>query len=170
MTLTSDPTTDPTSDSSLTTTDVQSRAFSVHVTATTPIATSAEKVWAVLAGTDRYPEWNPFVRRLDGELRVGERIEVDLQLPGRKLQTMTPEIVEVSDGRAFQWLGGFGPTGIFDGRHRFEVRPVTAQSCELVHSERLSGILVPFFRSMLTGPTPAAFVAFNDALAELATS
>jgi len=153
----------------LTTTDIRTSAFSVNISTTTPIGASAEKVWSVLAATDRYADWNPLVRRLVGELRVGQRVEVDLQLPGRKLHRMKPLIVEVSPGRAFEWLGSVGPKGIFDGRHRFEVRPVAAESCELVQSERLSGVLVPFFRSMLTGPTPEAFVALNDALAAEAT-
>jgi len=32
-----------------------------------------------------------------------------------------------------------------------------------VHSERLSGVLTPFFRKMLTEETTAAFVAYNEA-------
>lgn len=143
---------------------VTTTAFSVNVTATTRIAAPAEAVWAVLADTDRYGSWNPFVRRFDGPLRPGERITVELHLEGRKPQTMRPEVVAVEAGRYFEWLGGFGVGGVFDGRHRFEVIAVDSGHCDLVQSERLSGLLVPFFKKMLTGPTPVAFVALNEAL------
>jgi uncharacterized protein YndB with AHSA1/START domain len=41
-----------------------------------------DAVWAVLADTGAYPEWNPFVRRLSGELREGERLEAEIAPPG----------------------------------------------------------------------------------------
>ncbi len=152
-----------TSAPSSTTVTIDSHAFSVLVTATTDIDTPAQVAWAVIADTGSYPDWNPFVRRLDGDLIVGQKIDVDLQLEGREPQRMSPKIVDVNAGRAFEWLGGFGFRGVFDGRHRFEIVPVDAGRCRLVQSEKLSGALVPFFRKMLTGPTPDAFVAYNDA-------
>lgn len=140
-----------------------STTFAVDIRAHTPIAASAEAAWSVLADTDGYPQWNPFVYRLEGALREGSRVEVELRLDGRRPQRMRPTIVEVVDGRAFEWLGGFGVRGVFDGRHRFEIRPTGPSSCELLHTERLSGVLVPLFRTMLTTTTPAAFVALNEA-------
>lgn len=154
---------------STTTTDVRSTAFAVEITAVTGIDAPAERVWAVLADTAAYPEWNPFVRALRGPLVPGGRIEVDLQLPGRDLQTMRPALVAVDTGRSFTWVGHVGPRGVFDGRHCFTVEPLGPGRSRLVHHERLSGLLVPAFRGMLTGATPRAFTALNDALAARAT-
>lgn len=149
----------------MTTADVRSSAFSVDITATTDIDAPPERVWAVLADTARYGEWNPFVRRFDGTIAVGERIAVDLQLPGRKVTSMRPTVVVAQDGRTFEWLGHVGVPGVFDGRHRFLVEAAGAGRTRFVQSERLSGALVPAFRGMLVKATPAAFVAMNDALA-----
>jgi hypothetical protein len=142
---------------------VEKKAFSVRIEAVTPISAPVERAWSVLSDTSAYGSWNPFVKRLDGQLKPGERIEVMLALEGRKPQKMKPRIVGCEPGRSFEWLGQFGPRGVFDGRHRFELRPLADGGCELVHSEVLSGALVPFFRRMLTGPTPDAFVALNEA-------
>jgi hypothetical protein len=152
----------------MTHTDVTTTAFAVEIVATTEIDAPAERVWAVLAATAEYPEWNPFVRALRGPLTVGERIEVELKLPGRAVQKMTPTIVAVEPGRSFEWLGRIGLPRVFDGRHRFTVEPVDAGRSRLVQSERLSGLLIPAFRSMLTGATPEAFTAMNDAIAKRA--
>lgn len=150
-----------------TTTDVRSTALAVEITAVTPIDAPPARVWAVLADTAAYPEWNPFVRALRGPLVEGGQIEVELQLPGRELQTLTPRLITVEPGRSFTWLGNVGPRGVLDGRHSFTVEPDGAGS-RLVHAERLSGLLVPAFRGMLTGATPEAFTAMNEALRERA--
>ena len=142
---------------------VDTTALSVRIEAVTEIDAPADRAWSVLSDTAAYGSWNPFVTRLEGPLVQGERIEVVLQLDGRKPQTMTPRLVRVDEGTSFEWLGQFGPRGVFDGRHRFELRPRDGGRCVLVQSEVLSGALVPFFRRMLTGPTPDAFVALNEA-------
>ncbi len=152
-------------------TDVQvdSTAFAVTITATTEIPAPSERVWQILTDTASYPEWNPFVRRLEGELSVGSRLSVDLQPNEKKPTTMKPVVVEFDAGRSFTWLGRVGLPGVLDGRHTFSVEP-TAHGSRLVQHERLSGMLTPLFRAMLTIDTPAAFEASNDALAARALS
>ncbi len=163
-TATTSPATSPATSSAATTTDVTTSALTVTITATTAIDAPAAVVWAVLSDTDAYPEWNPFVRALRGPLAVGRRVEVDLQLPGRKLRTMRPRITAVDEGRSFEWLGRVGVPRLFDGRHRFEVIADGADRCTLVQHEHLSGLLVPFVRSLLTGATPEGFTSLNEAL------
>lgn len=99
----------------MTTTDVHSSAFAVDITATTPIDAPPERVWAVLVDIAHYPEWNPFVRRFEGAIAVGERITVELQVPGRKPQSMRPTVVVAEEGRRFEWAGHVGVTGSSTG-------------------------------------------------------
>jgi hypothetical protein len=150
-------------------TDVQVRstAFAVTITATTRVAADPARVWQVLTDTAAYPDWNPFVRRLEGDLVEGNRLTVDLQ-PGDKATTLRPTVVAVVPGRSFTWLGHVGFRGVLDGRHTFTVEPDGSGS-RLVQHEVLSGVLTPLFRKMLTTDTPAAFTASNDALAARAT-
>lgn len=144
---------------------VETTAFSVTITATTPIDARLARVWRVLTDTAAYPQWNPFVRRLDGALEPGARITVDLQpRADRKAQTMRPRIVDLQPGRSFTWLGHVGVPGVLDGRHRFCAEP-SGQGAQFTQHEVLSGALTPLFRSTLTRDTPAAFAASNDALA-----
>ncbi len=149
--------------------DVIVRTWSVEITATTTVQAAASRVWADLTDTARYPDWNPFVRRLDGALEVGGRLEAVLQ-PADKPQTLRPRVVEVDGGRSFTWLGHVMVPGVLDGRHSFTVVPDGHDSARLVQHERLSGILVPVFRRMLTEQSPRAFAAMNDALAARVTT
>jgi hypothetical protein len=149
---------------------VQTTAFSVTITATTHIDAEPQRVWEVLTDTAAYPDWNPFVRRFEGDLVQGQRITVDLQPdPVKKPQTMRPRLVHVEAGRGFTWLGKVGVRGVLDGRHSFTVQASGNRSV-LVQHEVLSGLLTPLFRRMLTVATPAAFAASNEALAVRARS
>lgn len=154
----------------MTITDVDRKLFRIEITATTELAGSAEQAWAVLTDTSAYPEWNPLIRRLEGRLVVGERLEVDFQPdPGQPARTMRPRVVALDPGRRFGWLGRIGLPGLLDGRHTFTVEP-TADGSRLVQHEVLWGVLVPLFRTLLTRDTPWAFAALNDALAARATA
>jgi len=147
-----------------TTTTTTRHAFAIDVTATTQIDGPAQAVWDVLADTERYSEWNPFITRFDGQLNAGQRIAVQLQLPDRPVQRMQPTLQDVTPGASFSWLGHVGIAGILDGRHHFEVLPTSDTTCTLVQSERLSGLLLPAFRAMLLDKTPKAFELMNEAL------
>ena len=154
--MTTTPTTTPT---------VERSALAVEIEAVTDLDASAAAAWAVLTDFAAYPEWNPFITSLAGELTVGQRLTATLAVPGSSPRTMRPRVVEVVPGRSFTWLGSIGVRGLFDGRHHFEIQPLADGRSRLVQHERLAGVLVPLFRSMLTGPTPAGFAALNEALA-----
>lgn len=143
--------------------EVRTTRFTVTITATTTVAADPSGVWQVLTDTAAYPRWNPFVRRLDGDLVAGTRISVDLR-SGDTVRTLRPRVVAVRPGRSFTWLGHVGVPGLLDGRHSFTVEP-EGEVTRLVQHEVLSGALVPLFRRMLTRDTPAAFTACNDAIA-----
>ena len=121
-------------------------------------------VWEVLVDLDRYAEWNPFVVRSSGTVAVGERLVNRLQPPGGRAMTFRPTVTQVETGRAFEWLGRLGLPGIFDGRHRFELRETPSGETVLTHTEQFAGILVRAMRTSLDDNTKAGFEAMNAAL------
>ncbi len=127
------------------------------------INAGAEKVWRVLADFAAYPQWNPFIKSISGELAVGARLSVTLQPPGGRAMTLSPRVRCADVGRELRWLGRVLLPLVFDGEHRFVLEPVNGKT-RFVHSERFRGMLVPFFRRMLTVDTRAGFVAMNEAL------
>jgi hypothetical protein len=123
-----------------------------------------EQVWDVLTDTASYPDWNPFIRKLDGDLRVGERIHVQLQPPGGRAFSLKPTLRVVDAPRELRWLGRFGLPRIFDGEHRFVIEPLDGGTrSRFVHGESFRGVLVPFVGSLLRR-TVTGFEAMNDAL------
>ncbi|WP_374471946.1 SRPBCC family protein [Arenimonas sp.] len=128
------------------------------------IHASPAKVWSVLADFARYPEWNPFVRAVEGRPEPGTRLHVTGQPPGGKPMRFRPRVLAAVPGAELRWLGRVGLPGIFDGEHRF-VLEATAPACtRLHHSEHFSGLLVGAMRRQLDTGTRAGFEAMNAAL------
>ena len=122
--------------------------------------------WQVLTDFPAHAEWNPFMRRIDGDPTDGARLTVRLAPPGGRAMTFRPTVTAADPGRLLEWLGHLGVPGLFDGRHRFDLEPLDGGQTRLTHSETFRGLLVrPLWRSM-AGPTTAGFEQFNAAFAE----
>lgn len=123
-----------------------------------------EIVWDFLTDLDAYPDWNPFIVSAEGVVGVGERLTNRLQSPGGKVMTFKPTVTVVEPAETFEWLGRLGMSGIFDGRHRFELHVMADGGTRLVHSEELSGVLVRLLRKSLDTKTKKSFEAMNSEL------
>jgi hypothetical protein len=130
------------------------------------IAASPAVVWRVLTDFASYPEWNPFIRRLTGEPRVGARLEVTAQPAGRKAMTFKPTVLVADPERQLRWLGRVLMPGVFDGEHAFIIE-TTPAGCRLRQEEDFGGVLVPLFGTMLRD-TAKSFEAMNLALKQRA--
>ena len=53
-----------------------------------PVAT----VWKILMDQQAYPQWNPFIKQLQGDLTTGKTIEATIQPPGQKAMRFTPRV------------------------------------------------------------------------------
>jgi hypothetical protein len=128
------------------------------------IQATPERVWEILTDFAAYPEWNPFVCSLTGDVKTGNRIRVQLTPPGQKGMVFQPRVIAYDPNQKLEWLGNLFFRGIFDGAHRFELIANEDGTTTFIHSERFKGILVPFMKKMLNGPTMEGFKAMNEAL------
>jgi hypothetical protein len=126
-----------------------------------------DRVWRELADTAAYPGWNPFIKRLDGELREGATLEVEIEPPGGRRMTFKPTVTAAEPNRELGWLGHLLVRGLFDGEHRFEIDDLGDGRSRLTQSERFSGLLVRPFGGTLA-KTERGFEAMNRALKERA--
>lgn len=130
----------------------------------TLIHASPERVWAELMDFAAYPAWNPFIRALSGDVRVGGRLTVHLQPEGGRPMTFRPVVRTLTPGRELVWRGRVGLPGVFDGEHRFALVPLPEGGVRFEHTERFSGLLVPFLHHWLEEGTRRGFEAMNRAL------
>ncbi|MGA4727309.1 SRPBCC family protein [Micromonospora taraxaci] len=137
--------------------------MSTTISTTIDIAASPQAVWEVLTDFAAYPDWNPFMRRIEGVPRVGSKLVVHLSPPGGRGMTFKPTVLAANPGQELRWLGKLGVGGLFDGEHSFVLTANADGTTHLVHGERFSGLLVALLKGTLKN-THAGFGAFNDAL------
>jgi hypothetical protein len=125
-----------------------------------------EEAWTVLTDLPVYPRWNPFITEIDGELRVGAKLDVRFQPIGERGVTFHPTVLVVEPRQELRWIGRLLLPGVFDGEHRFLIEDLGEGRVRFVQSERFRGILVPLlWRRLRDGGTAAGFRAMNEALA-----
>ena len=130
------------------------------------IAAPPEQVWRHLTDFEAYPNWNPFIRSLEGTPEEGTRLRVEMRLPGKeKSSIFKPNVTAAAPQRVFEWLGSMGFRGLFDGRHRFDLSP-TDRGTRFEQSETFAGILARPLLALIGGKTEAGFHAMNRALKE----
>ena len=110
----------------------------------TVIAAPAHRVWSVLTDFDAYPDWNPYIRSVRGELRDGGRLVVRLQPPGHRALVLRSSVRTLRPRRELRWLGRLVVPWLLDGEDAFLLDPVVGDRTRFVHRERLRGLLVPF--------------------------
>ena len=127
------------------------------------IASKPERVWEVLTDFENHSEWNPFIKSISGEKKVGEKLTVFLQPPEGNGMTFKPVILTYDKSREFRWRGKLGIKGIFDGEHYFKLIDNGNGTTRFVHGEKFSGILVGAFRTMLK-KTKEGFEGMNESI------
>ena len=124
----------------------------------------APRVWAALTAVDRYPEWNPQIPRLNGSLRPGEQIALQLALPGRPPMDLTATIEDARPDALLTWRGHVLAAWFFEGYRRFEIEPVAPGQVRVTHVEDVHGLLAPLFDMVLGRRVQASHDALNAAL------
>ena len=125
-----------------------------------------QEVWTTLTDLQTYPQWNPFIEKVDGELTVGAKLDVRLQPVDERGITMHPTVLAAEPGRELRWIGHLMIPGIFDGEHRFLIEEAGPGRVRFTQSERFGGIMVPLlWKKLRDGGTAKGFRAMNEALA-----
>lgn len=131
------------------------------------INASAETVWSILTDLAAYPQWNPFIIKIEGTLQKGNRLRNTLK-NGNKTIVFKPVIQEITPMVSFSWLGSLFVKGLFDGRHFFIIEPISPDQIKLIHGEDFSGILSTMILKKIGDDTRENFVRMNQALKERA--
>ena len=132
------------------------------------IYASPEKIWSILTNFDNYPSWNPFIKSIKGEVKVGNKITARIEPPEASGMTFKPQILTLETNKELSWLGHLLFAGLFDGEHKFELIDNGNETTTFKQSEKFNGLLVPLFKKQLDTNTKNGFAAMNMKLKELA--
>jgi hypothetical protein len=132
------------------------------------INTSPSKVWQVLTDFEKYPTWNPFIKKISGVAARNERLEVHMPDPRGGTMVFTPTVLVAERDRELRWLGR-SEGNVFNGEHRFLIELI--QNNNKVHftqSEKFTGSMVESLESWLDIAVKQNFEDMNRALKQRA--
>jgi hypothetical protein len=131
------------------------------------INASAEKVWGILTDFEKYPQWNPFVIKLEGKPIVNTRLRAELN-NGKGISVFKPVVLVADKNKAFEWLGSLPIPGLFNGHHYFRIESINGGQVKFSHGEEFTGLLAGLIMKQIGEQTRAGFIAMNKALKERA--
>jgi hypothetical protein len=132
--------------------------------ASSVIAATPDRIWAVLTDGAHYPDWDSGVVRVEGRIAPGETIKVVSSVnPGR---TFPVKVSEFSPGTSMTWSGGM-PLGLFKGVRTFTLSPAGNGTNRFAMREEYSGPLVPMMARSIPDLAPS-FAQFAKGLKQRA--
>ena len=134
------------------------------------IEAPASVVWKELSNTEAYADWNPFVRRISGNLEAGEYLQITVGADGNSPMDFTPEVLVADENEELRWVGRLGFKGIFDGEHYFILQETDRGTTLFRHGENFSGLLGYPLIALIREDTHKGFLAMNEALKARAES
>ncbi len=127
------------------------------------INASPDKVWVILNDFVNYPQWNPFIKSIKGEVKVGIKITVRIEPPNAKGMTFKPKVLAYETNKELRWIGHLLFSGLFDGEHKFELIDNGNGTTTFIQSEKFNGVLVGLLN---IENTKNGFEAMNEKLKE----
>ena len=119
-------------------------------------------VWKVISNSSAYPDWNPYITRVDGDFRQGQKIRIVLGA-GPDSMVFKPTVLVVRPEQDLCWRGSVWIRGVFDGTHCIHLTAVTGGT-RLEQTESFSGLLVGRLTKDVAEETQRNFQAMNAAL------
>jgi hypothetical protein len=124
----------------------------------------SDVVWDVLVDFERYPEWNPSLPSITGDVRVGSTVSLTLGMPGRPSPKVKAELTEVVPQQRLVWHGNAGADWLFAGDRQFIIDPRDDDTVSFTHVEEVQGLLFPVFRALMGSAIQRHHDALNTAL------
>jgi hypothetical protein len=128
------------------------------------IEASDKQVWAVLTDFESYPDWNPSLPAISGELSEGSTVSLTLGMPGRPNLKVKATLQEVTPNRRITWHGNVGGNWLFAGDREFAIQPLAEKKVRFIHVEDITGFFAPVFEVLMGGAQQRSHDALNESL------
>jgi hypothetical protein len=104
------------------------------------INASAERVWQLLTDFASFPQWNPFIQQVSGELKRGAQLVVHIQPSGAQATTIRPMVLKAEPNRELRWLKQWLVPGLLDAEHSFTIEQLDANRVRFTQREIFTGL------------------------------
>ncbi|HYG27195.1 MAG TPA: SRPBCC domain-containing protein [Caulobacteraceae bacterium] len=123
----------------------------------------ADLIWESLIDVPGWPRWNPLYPKADGVVRIGNVLDLTLQLPGRPAQQIKPVILDWVPNELIHWklklMGGLVKTTRY-----IEIEALSETGCIFSNGEMFDGWLASSVVKQHGRAIRAGFASMGEAL------
>jgi hypothetical protein len=134
---------------------------------TTVVDAPRDEVWRIVLDFDAYPQWNPYLRSVEGRPREGGTLDVHVEPPGGEGQDVSASVTVFRPPRKLQWRSRLLVPGVRDLEYEVIVEPLGPNRAQVVQRARYEGILALLVDA---GETRAGLLQMSRALKARAES
>jgi len=132
------------------------------------INSSPQAVWDILTDFSNYPQWNPILTKVVGQLSIGNKLEIHITTVGGKSRIYHPKITKIVPNQDLRWTGKFFLPQIFSGERIFLIEKVSNDKINFVNKEIFSGIGIKLAPQKMENDILSSFKKMNEALKKTA--
>lgn len=122
------------------------------------------QVWRVVTDLRAYPQWNPYMRLVNGRLSPGEKLMIVLQPVGARASIIHPTVVSVVPNQLMSWRERLVLPGIFDGYYTLRLEALSPTQTRVFQHETYSGLIVLPSQRWLETSVQSGMIQMNAAL------
>ena len=123
-----------------------------------------ESVWGILTDFATYEQWNPFINKIVGLPKQGEKVEIYIETPSGKKRRYSPRITKVEEGRELRWFGKSSLPGFLNAEHIFTIEELQPNHVRFVQREVFDGLMTRLFGKGFDKEIRQGFNEMNNAL------
>ena len=128
------------------------------------IKSSKEKVWQTLLDFQNYPNWNSFIKKIEGNSALGGKIKAKMYPPVGMPLAFEGTICRNKPTKTFAWNGYLVARWLFEPTHIFEIEEKSENEILFIHREEYEGFIIPFVKFMLPTLVGKGFEVMNEDL------
>ena len=116
---------------------------SASASATASVDAPRDRVWGIVTAFDEYADWNPYMRRVDGDAQDGGAVVVRLETSNGSSE-LSASITVYRPPRKLGWTSRLVAPGLRDVEYEIIVTELARDRTRVVQHARYEGLLAPF--------------------------
>jgi hypothetical protein len=134
----------------------------------TGVRAPAHVVWDAISEVGDWPSWTPLYPKAQGALRIGEKLNLTLALPGHPERELLAPIVDWVPNEQILWSDTVARGWVKTLRY-IEIEALTDESCIFSNGEQFQGFVAHYYMTKARRRVHRqAFEAFSEAVRDRA--
>ena len=105
----------------------------------------ADKAWNILTDVSHYPDWNPYIVKVDGTLSSAAKLTIESRSEGKSESHRVRVTRFDPAGHQFSWQGASIFSGLLSWSEQYSVEALDANHCRVTVAESHQGLLANWY-------------------------